>query len=1144
MNDAAVAQRLHREHLESDAATRETALDPLRSFIVQAPAGSGKTELLTQRYLRLLATVEHPEQVLAITFTRKAAAEMRGRILEAIQAAAQPPPEQTHKRKTWDLARAVREADERHHWRLLQHASRLRVQTIDSLNAMLARRLPVLAGTGAALEPTDDPAPLYEAASEQLIERLGEDSAEAAHLQALIVHLGYRVDRLLSLLMDLLAKRDQWLHPVIHAGQTEALRTSLEGALNSVIERHLKTLCERLTAEYRRELWELASHAAENLLREPALNPARKFMLEACIESNDPPGASGAALPAWQAVAATLFKQDGALYRKVNKLQGFPTTSGAVKSRMEGVLADLAEHAEHRELLGMLRDLPQPRYAEEQWEILQGLLAILPLAVAELQLVFQAQGRADYVEAALRALRALGPADDPTDLALAFDYRLRHILVDEFQDTSFAQLDLLERLTAGWSEGDGRTLFCVGDPMQSIYRFRQAEVGLFLELQRHGLRNVRLQPLTLSANFRSRSNVVSWVNEVFPAVLAREDDAEQGAVRYSSSFAADRSSEGGVHVHPVVATDASTEARLVVQIIREALARDEEGSVAILVTARSHIGLIADELSLAGIDVHAVDIERLAERPVVQDLLALTCALVHLADRTAWLGVLRAPWCGMTLADLHSLAAGDAAATINELIHRALQAEAHGELSEDGRERLSRIAPVLQSALARRGRHSLRDWVEATWCALGGPATLSRSQDLEDAEAYFARLDEIQAAGDLLDSARLKDQLANLFARAKVRGRARVDVMTIHKAKGLEFDTVILPGLQRWMRNEDRELLRFTRLADLPQGIVFAPVKAQGAEADPIYRWIELLERRRTARERGRLLYVAATRAKRDLHLIGAAALKENAAEAILQPPRSGSMLDMVWHKVAGDFAAAAAKASSAVDDTLQPGNPMLRRLPRNWQLPPADPAAHSHATAFIDLSVPPLDFDWVTETSRHVGTLVHRELDRMTRTLSQATQPPSWHAEAVIESSQARWLAELAELGVPLDRCAAAAERVGEAITLALADEYGRWLLGINGTLRDTESELALSGVIDGQVINGIIDRTFIDEHGTRWIVDFKTSTHEGGGLKQFLDREVERYRPQLMRYASLLKMYKPDEPLRAALYFPLLRQWQEVEL
>ena len=131
----------------TDQAQRAAALDPARSFIVQAPAGSGKTELLTQRYLRLLAQVEHPEEIAAITFTRKAAAEMRNRVLAALDHALQAEPQEPHKQITWRLARAVAEQDRQRAWHLRDNPNRLRIQTFDSLAAELTRQMPILAET-------------------------------------------------------------------------------------------------------------------------------------------------------------------------------------------------------------------------------------------------------------------------------------------------------------------------------------------------------------------------------------------------------------------------------------------------------------------------------------------------------------------------------------------------------------------------------------------------------------------------------------------------------------------------------------------------------------------------------------------------------------------------------------------------------------------------------------------------------------------------------------------------------------------------------------------------------------------------------------------------------------------------------------
>jgi ATP-dependent helicase/nuclease subunit A len=1116
----------------SDTDARSQALDPGRSFIVQAPAGSGKTELLAQRYLRLLAIVEAPEQILALTFTRKAAAEMRMRILQAVESADGPSPSLAHKRTTWELARAVRDADARHQWHLIQHPSCLRIQTIDALNASLARRLPLLAGTGAALEPTNDAFPLYELAARRLIERLGEESSVSGQLEVLIVHLGNRVDRIVALLCDLLAKRDQWLHPVIRARATADLRQTLEGTLQKLVQRHLQLLCEALGTQRREEILDLLQYAAANMLANTTTSQMRRAALEAAL-AHPRLNEESASLPTWRAVASMLFKQDGDLYETVTVRHGFPTTNREMKARMLNLLKGLSSDARACEHLLELRTLPDPVYSAEQWRTLQSLLELLPAAAAELQIVFQTRGEADYVEVALRALQALGTAEEPTDLALAFDYRLQHVLVDEFQDTSFAQLDLLERLTAGWVDGDGRTLFCVGDPMQSIYRFRQAEVGLFIELQHHGLRDLSLHPLRLQTNFRSVPAIIEWVNRVFPDVLDARSDAEQGAVQYSPSIAA-REGEGGVHVHAFIDSDKHAEAQRVVEIVIDALARNSKGRVAVLVTARTHVEAIARALSEAAISFQAVEIEQLRERPVVQDLVALTRALVHIADRTAWLSILRAPWCGLQLPDLHAVGTR-AEPTIDASIQAALKSAA-GALSEQGRARLARVHAVLRAAIAERGRWPLRIWVERAWNALGGPATLPRAEDLADAQAYLDRLEELEVAGDLEDTARLEDQLTRLYANTRVPGEVRVEVMTIHAAKGLEFDTVILPGLQRQIRAADRELLRWTRIAGWQGGFVLAPIKAEGSDADPIYRWIELLERQRVLRERARLLYVAATRAKCELHLLGNVQARERDGQMELCEPRRGSMLRMLWHATAEAFEGAV-PAQTGVSRSIERPAQKLGRLPLDWQPPEAPPSVHATVLDILELTEEQPPFDWVTLTSRHVGTLVHRELERFCRaSAADQTQLAAY--------ARARFMIELQELGVPANRSEGAAERVIAALERTLQDQRGRWLLGLEGGLSEAESELALSGFQHGQILEGVIDRTFIDETGIRWIVDFKTSMHEGSGLEAFLRQEVERYTPQLTRYAALMQAFRPLQPIKAALYFPLLKQWKEVAI
>jgi hypothetical protein len=133
------------------------------------------------------------------------------------------------------------------------------------------------------------------------------------------------------------------------------------------------------------------------------------------------------------------------------------------------------------------------------------------------------------------------------------------------------------------------------------------------------------------------------------------------------------------------------------------------------------------------------------------------------------------------------------------------------------------------------------------------------------------------------------------------------------------------------------------------------------------------------------------------------------------------------------------------------------------------------------------------------------------------------------------RWLT--AE-GVPPSRLTEAVARVGAALQGVLSDERGRWILKVHP--KDDLREHALSGLWQGELTHAVFDRSFIDEAGVRWVIDYKTSQHLGGGIAEFLDREVDRYHAQLERYAALARLLGP-EPVRLGLYFPLMRAWRE---
>jgi ATP-dependent helicase/nuclease subunit A len=1126
----------------NDQQDRERALDPHTSFIVQAPAGSGKTELLTQRVLVLLGQVKAPEEILAITFTKKSANEMRARIINTLKKAwlSEAPPEQHHALKTWELAKKVLKRDQQLQWNILANPNRLRIQTIDSFNSSLTRYLPILSQFGSTPEIADEPTLLYTEAAQELLTYLEKDTEWANDIARLLLHFDNDINKVQTLLIAMLAKRDQWLRYFARQTDNIELRQKLESSLQHTITDALIRLENIFLHEIKNssfvkdELISLLKFSAMNLLAENS-----QSFITKCADVNTLPETTIHDYAAWLGVAEFLLKKDHQWRKSYTVREGFPAPGKNLllkenKERVNALINELSQYEDLRVALEELRFLPTQHYADSQWEIFEALHTVLTLAAAQLRVTFQTYGKIDYIENAQAALTALGSDDAPTDIALALDYRIQHILVDEFQDTASTQYSLLTKLIAGWEPNDGRTLFVVGDPMQSIYRFREAEVGLFIRARKHGLGNIPLVPLTLSVNFRSSADIVDWVNQKFKIVFPAFEDIATGAVSYSESsphniLRKNRNEQRHeVQLHPFLNTHAQqTQANKIIELIQNIQQENPEGTIAILVRTRSHLKYIIPTLKAAKLPYRAIKIDPLDSRPIIQDLMALTRALMHPADRIAWLALLRAPWCGLTLNDLLQLTGKDQ----NNSLWKQLQlTENISKLSWDGQKRLERILPILKEKISERRRLPLRLWIESTWITLGGPACAEQESDLEDASAYFGLLEKLDNNGDLIHFDTLNEMIKQLFAAPDGQADERLQIMTIHNAKGLEFDTVILPHLEKKASHDDKQLLLWMERPreEDSTDLIISPVNAIGDGNDKIYDYIKNQQKIKSQYENCRLLYVAVTRAKKNLHLIFS--LEQDEDKEITEiKPASNSLLDKLWPAIQHEVIE---KIYQEKNDfiklnQMEDKNPIsIKRLVSEWQNPIQ--ILVLEASGFHNKSA---GFLLPDNKPKIIGTLMHRILQQL------ANHGASWWLDKNAIQKNNYLNTHLTRLGILKHELQDAISILNLGIENVFKDPKAQWILHSHA---EAYSEFAITASINNEVTQLVLDRTFIDETGTLWIIDYKTSILSDEDLEEFLRNEKEKYEKKLWEYHQAMRQLK-SHPIRVALYFPMIPAWKE---
>ncbi len=1038
----------------NDQAQRDQALDISQSFIVQAPAGSGKTELLTQRYLKLLSACDEPENIMAMTFTNKAVDEMTQRVLSALQSSFDTKPKAPHKQITYELALQVMQRSDEKEWGLLQNPKRLKISTIDGLYNLINNRYPL----PLQLVPRQIMAEnwardnAYRYATEQVLLMI-DDKQQGRAIADLLLHLDNNVVSFQKLVMQMLSKRDQWLTRLYRDGALN--QEVLQNNAKEIVAAHLEYL--QALAEPHFDANFFALMLASNNLE------YNKVKLLPCTGYEN--------LEAWHTIAEFCLTKEGT-WRKA----------------LEKKLPSALFNQELQAALQQLSSLPDVEFSQAQSNILLAIAKVLKLSVAHLNVYFEQEQAHDFIEVALNANQALDEEKGVSDIALFLDYKIQHLLIDEFQDTSASQFNTIEKLINQWQDGDGKTLFLVGDPMQSIYRFRESQVGLFLQVKEEGIANIQPRSLILSTNFRSSKSVVEGNNRLFSKIFPENNDVHQGAISYSRSQSnSNEEDKNAIVFHPFAHGQSLLEAKSVSEIVQTSLQNNKSGTIAILVRARSHLESIAQQLKGDNIDFESVEITKLQNHLLTRDLFSLTKALLHLGDKLAWLSVLRAPWCGLVLNDLLVLSENDDCIIYQQLSDESILAQ----LSEDGQKRAKHLHHCLQDVINNQGRFNFVELLSYALNQLGLINDVLSNTKLEIKNEFLKIIHNCETQ-QMLNIKTIESAMKNLYAPSD---KALVKLMTIHQSKGLEFDSVIIPSLGKGSQSNDNAIMQLREFSN--KSLLLAPIKpAVDMNESATYIYLKFIESQQDKFETMRLLYVAMTRAKSNLHLLGAVNKSGNSIK--------GAFLHLLMPFYKNLFG-----GIDKTPDMLEGVQaPLLERF--SQMKTPINKTPEQGE--FIEYQQ---NFERLFKSA--LGTLVHQYYE-------QELFTPS------IENIRNR----LIEIGASPKDIERWQMFIIKLLDNTKNDEKFDWLFK-QRALSLNEAEFFL----DGRTI--VIDRLFIDDD-VLWVIDYKIAEPaQNEPLASFIKRQQKQHARQLLFYKQAMSEIYAC-PVRCALYCPSVSQLIEI--
>jgi len=1079
--------------LDRDAAARAYAVDPAVHVALEASAGTGKTRVLVDRYLNLLAAGVEPRRVLAITFTRKAAAEMRARIVADL----------TRMGETGQIPAAT--------WRDLRgRLSEVAISTIDAFCLSLLGEFPLEADVDpgfAVADETETPRLVDEALERTL--RIGR--AQSAHdpdIALLFARLGEA--RLRQALTRLLDRR----LVAVHALDRFLRRSPADLTAARAAERAVARLRDLFTGPDSRL----------GRLRATGPDTPRFALLLRRLDQTLAPG--GHADPGLVADVASRLRDH------------FLTQGGAPRKRpgdLKAAFASATAYSAHGAMLADLGpsivDLLDAHRGDVNVVLARSLRWLTARALEQYARTLDEHAAVDFTEALVKALALLARMEEFSQSRYRLESRYQHVLVDELQDTSRPQWALVELLVRAWGEGIGvahegpapPSIFVVGDRKQSIYGFRDAEVGVLDEAARliGRLRPGREPRRAIVRSFRAVPALQQFVNDVCDEVAKAE---RPDAFRYTDL---DRFPVSGLdsRLHPVgvvAAADTGGCARAVAgevaRLLRtEETVRDRQtgvaravapGDIALLFRSRDSHREFERALAGAGVPFYVYKGLGFFDADEVKDVMALVQCLAEPDTDLHVAALLRSRFVRLSDRAVKALAPGLAAA-----LGAAAPPPAIEQLDAEDREalRLAREAFGRWRRLAdRMAPAELVDQIlyeSAYACELRGRGHAQARENLKKLRGLVRRLQNRGYATLARIAARITQLMSGDESNAIVDALDAVNLMTVHAAKGLEFPIVFLVNLARGTGGRGDAVDVVTRLDG--DGTALDLVAVDGLADEP-GREIEARERE----ESKRLVYVALTRARDRLYLATTVSRQGVFAPA---PTSLGAVLPP---SLAVALGAAAATTDPAIEWRSASGHPHTLSVVRTAAAeiaPPTVPLSRADDFAPIALggqhpesvsaraqAVRPGDDVGPTgrdrRAARTAGTLVHRAIAAGALTLSAGARAALVEAMTATDPDETR-----AAVRRAVDRLAERPD-LTELITGA-----------------HVEHEVPVSmRAADGTTVRAVVDMLVQRPGGEVTVVEFKTGAARDGDARQLAayGEAIQGLDPALMVQIRLIRV------------------------